>query len=113
MTLRTPGEAHSHFQPYTAGAKKMLYVADKHRDESGSDGTTIRTYSPGMTDELAGGWFAMRVSCLWCGHSWVAVFPLGTNESALECPRCGQQFSATESIESDNQTGARPFTPTP
>lgn len=70
-----------------------------HRDESGSDGTTIRTYQFGESDEMAGGWFAMRTHCLWCGNSWVAVFPLATDESALECPRCGRQFSTTEPLE--------------
>lgn len=53
------------------------------------------------------GWLAMWAYCLWCGYGhsygdrWAAVFPLGTDESALECPRCGHAHSTTEPFERD------------
>lgn len=29
-----------------------------------------------------------RVACRVCSEEWVSCFPLGTDEDALECPRC-------------------------
>lgn len=34
--------------------------------------------------------------CLACDHGWVAVVPDGTNLGALECPKCGKQYSSVE-----------------
>lgn len=72
----------------------MLNFHDDHEP-----GGVIRTYSPETTDDDAGGWFAMIAGCQWCGYEWSAVFPLGTDESTLECPQCHQRFSVTREVQ--------------
>lgn len=44
-------------------------------------------------------WRAERASCRVCSRRWVAVFPLGTDEDALECPSCA--WPAGEVVEED------------
>ena len=36
------------------------------------------------------------VRCGMCNRSWTAVYPAGTDETKLECPRCGAFESITE-----------------
>lgn len=39
-------------------------------------------------DEGIDGWRAVPVRCRFCGHRHWSVHPVGTDESALECPAC-------------------------
>jgi hypothetical protein len=39
-------------------------------------------------DEGIDGWRAEWARCRFCGHRWMAVFPVETNDLALECPSC-------------------------
>lgn len=43
-------------------------------------------------------WRADAALCRVCSHLWASVFPLGTDESSLECPNCG---GATGEVSGD------------
>jgi hypothetical protein len=47
-------------------------------------------------------WRAEAARCRVCSHLWAAVFPLGTDEDALECPNgCGFTGEATGELEDE------------
>ncbi len=44
-------------------------------------------------DEALEEWLSATAMCFNCGHIWVAVFPFETDDSKLECTKCGKQDS--------------------
>jgi hypothetical protein len=53
--------------------------------------------TPNDTGMESGSWSARGVTCLYCGHTWIAIHP--ADADPLECPRCHIQPTPAPEIQ--------------